>query len=318
MLAVAALVLALFGAGTLWVAYRLRRRASQALKKRIELISRSPRPSSESAAGFGGLLKASTEKFDDRLRRLFAIGMKNSWAMRTRSLTLLLASATCAAGSWSLSHTFFHFATSVSLVICLLAAFLVSRAILSREQTRAERAFTDRFPDAVDTVARVVRAGLPITAAVRTVAIEASPPISTVFATVADQLKIGVPIEEMLDESSATIGLPDFRFFATAVGLQYSTGGNLTNTLESLSDIMRKRRAARLKAKAATGEIRITAYTLAAIPIVTTGALLVIQPGYLVPLWTDPRGHFIIAAAAVCLFAAFVSVRAMMRSVTSS
>ena len=164
----------------------------------------------------------------------------------------------------------------------------------------------------------MVRAGLPITAAVRTVALETSPPISTVFAAIADQLKIGVPIEKTLDESSAKIGLADFRFFTVAVGLQYATGGNLTQTLEILSDIIRKRRAARLKAKAATGEIRITAYTLGAIPLVTTGALIVIQPAYLVPLWTDPRGHFIIAMACAGLLAAFLSMRAMMRSVSSA
>ena len=71
-------------------------------------------------------------------------------------------------------------------------------------------------------------------------------------------------------------------------------------TLEILSDIIRKRRATRLKAKAATGEIRITAYTLGGIPVLTIGALLVIQPGYLTPLWTDPRGHLIIAMAGAC------------------
>jgi tight adherence protein B len=101
------------------------------------------------------------------------------------------------------------------------------------------------------------------------------------------------------------------------VALQYATGGNLTSTLEILSDIIRKRRATRLKAKAATGEIRITAYTLGGIPVLTTGALLVIQPGYLTPLWTDPRGHLIIAMAGAFLLLAFLSMRMMMRSVTN-
>ena len=91
-----------------------------------------------------------------------------------------------------------------------------------------------------------------------------------------------------------------------AVALQYATGGNLTATLEILFDIIRKRRATRLKAKAATGEIRITAYTLGGIPILTTGALFVIQPGYLTPLWTDPRGHLIIAMAGAFLLLAFL------------
>jgi tight adherence protein B len=173
------------------------------------------------------------------------------------------------------------------------------------------------FPDAVDTVARMVRAGLPITAAMRTIAIDALPPVNTVFATIADQLKIGVPIEDTLDASSREIGLPDFRFFTVAVALQYATGGNLSATLDILSDIIRKRRAARLKAKAATGEIRITAYTLGGIPVLTIGALLVIQP-YLIPLFTDPRGHLIIGMAGAAMLLAFLSMRMMMRSVTNT
>jgi tight adherence protein B len=139
-----------------------------------------------------------------------------------------------------------------------------------------------------------------------------------VFATIADQLKIGVPIEEAFDTSSRQIGLPDFRFFTVAVALQYSTGGNLTATLESLSDILRKRRATRLKAKAATGEIRITAYTLGGIPFLTTGALLILDPTYLTPLWTDPRGHMILGIAGGGLFLSYFSMRMMMRSVTNA
>ena len=132
------------------------------------------------------------------------------------------------------------------------------------------------------------------------------------FAAVGDQVRIGVPIEEVLNDSSATVGLSDFRFFTIAVALQHETGGNLTQALENLSDLMRKRRATRLKAKAATGEIRMTAYTLAAIPVLTVGALLVIQPGYLLPLLADSRGHVIIASAVGCLLAAVVSMRSLM------
>jgi tight adherence protein B len=202
--------------------------------------------------------------------------------------------------------------------MCLLVGFFVPRFILTREQNGTEQKFTDSFPDALDTFTRTIRAGLPITAAVRTVATEVTPPVSSVFATIADQLKIGVPIEQILDTSSGKIGLPDFRFFTVAIGLQYATGGNLTATLEILSDIIRKRRAARLKAKAATGEIRVTAYVLGGIPFFTTGALLVIQPGYLLPLWTDPRGHVILAVAAGLLLIAVLIMRTMMRSLTNA
>jgi tight adherence protein B len=237
--------------------------------------------------------------------------------MQTSSFTLLLVAATSAGGTWVLAHLFFGLSLLPSAAVSVAASFLAPRFILSREQYRTEREFIELFPDAVDTVSRMVRAGLPITAAMRTVAIDGSPPVNTVFAKIVDQLKIGVPIEEALDASSREIGLPDFRFFTVSVALQYATGGNLTSTLEILSDIIRKRRATRLKAKAATGEIRITAYTLGGIPVLTTGALLVIQPGYLTPLWTDPRGHLIIAMAGAFLLLAFLSMRMMMRSVTN-
>ena len=147
------------------------------------------------------------------------------------------------------------FAAALSRAESSCSVLRTAAAFSPREQKRTERHFIDLFPDAVDTVARMVRAGLPITAAVRTVAVESSPPVSEVFAAIADQVRIGVPIEKILDESSTRIGLPDFRFFVVAVGLQYATGGNLTQTLEILSDVIRKRRAMRLKAKAASGEI---------------------------------------------------------------
>ncbi|HUZ92047.1 MAG TPA: type II secretion system F family protein [Methylocella sp.] len=311
-----ALLLLLIGTTILTVSLMMSGRSRLEMEQRVNLVA-GARKTPMAADIFGGLLKEGTKKFDTQVRHIFTFGIKHTWAMQTSSLTLLLIAALSAGGAWLLTHSFFGLSPLLSGAVCVAASLLVPRFILSREQNRTERKFIDLFPDAVDTIARMVRAGLPITAAVRTVAIETTPPVSTVFATIADQLKIGVPIEATLDASSEEIGLPDFRFFTVAVGLQYATGGNLTRTLEILSDIIRKRRAARLKAKAATGEIRITAYTLGGIPVLTTGALLVIQPGYLTPLWTDPRGHFILAMAGTCLLLAFLSMRAMMRSVTN-
>jgi tight adherence protein B len=134
---------------------------------------------------------------------------------------------------------------------------------------------------------------------------------------VAEQIEIGASIEEALDNASQQIALADFRFFTVAVALQHATGGNLAATLEILSDIIRKRRAVRLKAKATTAEIRVSAYVLGSLPLLIIGALLLIQPGYLSPLFQDPRGHIIIAIAAGLLLLAAISIRQMMRSVTN-
>ena len=103
--------------------------------------------------------------------------------------------------------------------------------------------------------------------------------------------------------SSKAVALPDFRFFAVAAIMQYSTGGNLVGTLEELSLIMRKRQAARLKARAVSAEIRFSAYVLGSLPLLVAAALMVLDPGYLAPLINDPRGRVILsfAGAVFCL-----------------
>lgn len=310
-----ALVLLLIGGVVLTAALLMGRRTRLEIEKRVNLVA-GKRETPGFADGLGELLK--TRKFDARVRRIFTIGIKYTWAMRSGALKLLLIAALSAGGMWFLTQQLLGLSSLLAVAARAAASFFAPRLLLSREQKQTERMFVDLFPDAVDTVARMLRAGLPITVAMRTVAVDGSPPVSRVFGLIADELRIGVPLEEALDTNSREIGLPDFRFFAVAMTLQFATGGNLTATLESLSDIIRKRRAARLKAKAATGEIRLTAYTLGAIPILTTGALLVVQPRYLTPLWTDPRGHLILVLAGALLLLSFLTMRKMMRSVTNA
>jgi tight adherence protein B len=163
----------------------------------------------------------------------------------------------------------------------------------------------------------MLRAGLPATLAIRTVGNDAAPPVNAEFANIADQMRIGVPLSEAIEASSLRIGLADFRFFSVAVALQHSTGGNLVNTLDILSQIMRKRRAVRMKAKAVTSEIRLSAYVLGALPFVTSAAILVIQPNYLTPPFNDPRGQMILAIAVGGLVLSVWAMRLMMKSVSS-
>ncbi|ACK51615.1 type II secretion system protein [Methylocella silvestris BL2] len=307
----------LFGAMAIAVALVLSRNAAAQMSRRLNLVAADENRQLE-ADTLAELVKAQTKKFDAQVRRIFTLGIERTWAMQASSLTLVLLALVLAGGAWVLFHNVLGFSQLPAVGISIFASYFGPRLVLVRRQRKTERQFMDLFPDAVDTVARMIRAGLPITAAVRTIASEAGAPISTVFAMIADELKIGVPIEQTLDASSKQIGLADFRFFAVAVALQYSTGGNLMATLEALSQIVRKRRALRLKAKAATGEIRITAYALGGIPVLTSGALFVLQPGYLAPLWTDPRGPVILMAAGGLLFLAYLSMRMIMRGVTAA
>lgn len=251
-----------------------------------------------------------------RLRRWFAVGLPHTWGMRAGPVALCLMAFGGACSAWLLLRTSLHFSAVVAGTAALAAFFLTPRAWLKLQQNRANQQFLTLFPETIDMVTRMLQAGLPITATVRAISKEAPPPVNEVFTYMADQMGIGIQFEDALAVAADLIGLPDFRFFATAISLQRATGGNLATTLDILSDIMRRRRAMRLKARAVTGEVRMSAYVLGAIPILVIGALLVISPDYLQPLIADRRGNVIVGLAVTFLIVGFATIRLMMRSVT--
>ena len=91
--------------------------------------------------------------------------------------------------------------------------------------------------------------------------------------------------------------LPEYRFFATALSLQAQTGGGLTETLENLSDVIRKRVAVRNRAYALASEARTTTYILAALPVITGGMLALVNFGYISLLFTNSTGNMILGGA---------------------
>jgi tight adherence protein B len=248
------------------------------------------------------------------IRSLFTYRMTRTWGVTAKPSYLLAAGIIAAVGLGGAMWLALHLP---GYIACLAAAggfFLLPRFLIGRQQRRADAQFSELLPNAIDMVTRMVRAGLPVGAALRTVGDEADPPLSTVFNTIANLADIGVPLAEALATTGETVGSPDFRFFGVAVALQQATGGNLASTLETLSEIIRKRRAVRLKARAATAEIRASAIVLGAIPFFIVGVLLVVSPGSLQPLISDPRGNIIIGAAVLGLLLAFLTMRTMMRT----
>jgi len=251
-------------------------------------------------------------------RAVFAVHLPHDWGMTAGVLTLVLGGVGGAGITWLALHATLGWSIWIAMPLTVLAFFMTPRAILKRQQSAAESRFTEAFPDTIDMVIRMLRAGLPVTAAVRAVGEEAVPPVNALFTNLADKMAIGISFEDALSEASRRIGLPDFAFFAVAISLQRSTGGNLAATLDILSDLMRKRRATRLKAQATTGEVRMSAYVLGGIPFFIIGGLLIMTPAYLRPLVEDPRGRVIIAIATTSMLIGFAIIRQMMRGVTNA
>jgi len=311
--AAAPILLLFFGAVVLIWAYLASRRHHETFDRRVGLVT-----PTKAEASAGERLRGRSEMLGRGLRSFFAAGTARTWGMTIGGLKLVMAAAIAAAAVWLLAHVALAMPIVVAAPLAAAAGYMVPRILIRREQAQAESAFQELFPDTVDTVARMLRAGIPISGAVRSIGNEAAPPVSTVFNRIADEVEIGARIEEALDAASRRIGLGDFRFFAVAVALQYATGGNLVSTLDILSNIIRRRRAVRLKAHAATAEIRVSAYVLGALPLLIIGGLALVQPDYLAPLFTDARGHVILGIAAGGMLLAFLTMRQLMRGVTAN
>ncbi|WP_345814957.1 type II secretion system F family protein [Paraburkholderia sp. PREW-6R] len=158
--------------------------------------------------------------------------------------------------------------------------------------------FINAFPDTLDLIIRAVRAGVPVAQAIVAAGNEGAEPVRSEFNTMGNSLKVGIGVDEVLEVAVKRIQIPDFSFFSVCLLLQRETGGQLGETLENLSAIIRARRDLRLKTRALTGETRVASKIIAAVPFVILGILYLVSRDYVMLLFSEPSGHTILVTAA--------------------
>lgn len=168
-----------------------------------------------------------------------------------------------------------------------------------------------QFPDALSTIVRTVRVGVSLADGMRRVADEAPEPTAAVFATINSALAIGTSLTDAMAVVTARTGVPEYRFFTTALVLQSRTGGGLAATLEGLADVIRRRVMVRARGKALAGEARASAAVLALLPILTIGGMLVLNPDYMTQLFVSSTGHTLLSAAVVSEGLGIIVMRTM-------
>ena len=188
----------------------------------------------------------------------------------------------------------------VSILVVLFAAifggFVIPHMAIGHMVASRLKKFTDQFPEAIDLIVRGLRSGLPATESMKNVAEEMAAPVGAEFQAVTDAVKLGQTLEEAMWDVAQRIGTPEFKFFIVALSVQRETGGNLAETLENLSDVLRKRRQMKKKIKAMASEPKASAWILGSLPFLMFGLISAINLGYVMQLFTDPRGPYLIAA----------------------
>ncbi len=163
---------------------------------------------------------------------------------------------------------------------------------------KQSKAFLRLFPDAIDLIVRGLRSGLPVSESMVLVAQEVPAPVGPIFSNISNTMKLGVTLEKALQETAKKLDLTEFNFFTTSIVLQRETGGNLSEILNNLSEVLRGRFIMRMKIKAMSSEARASSYIIGALPFVVILAVTATSPGYMTPLYTDPSGNICAGIAA--------------------
>jgi len=200
------------------------------------------------------------------------------------------------------------------LALCLIAGAAASPLLwIGYKRHRRVARFEELFPDAIDLLARAVRAGHSFTTALELIATELPDPVATEFRILFDQQNLGLSLRDALANLSARMPLPDVRVFITALEIQRESGGNLGEILDNLSEVIRERFKILRQVRVYSAEGRMSLYILTALPPAALGLFSLSNPSYIAPLFTTPMGHKMLAAAIVLQSAGYVVIRKIIR-----
>jgi tight adherence protein B len=191
--------------------------------------------------------------------------------------------------------------------------FFIPYAYASHMRKRRFQKFEEKFPEAIDTLARAVRAGHAFTTALEMIANEVSEPVAGEFRQLYEEQKFGLPVRDALMNLAARIPLVDVKFFVTAVMLQRETGGNLAEILDNLSYVIRERFKILRQVRVHTAQGRLTMVLLMALPPTIVVIMQLLNPGFIRPLFTDPIGHALIVGGITLQTLGYFVIRRIIR-----
>jgi tight adherence protein B len=201
----------------------------------------------------------------------------------------------------------------VSALGGVAAGLMLPHMVVGYLGARRLKAFTTIFPEAIDLLVRGLRSGLPISESIVTVSREVADPIGSEFRLIDQSIRLGRSMEEALWDTAQRIDTPEFKFFVISISVQRETGGNLAETLDNLSDILRKRRQMKLKVRALSSEARASAYIIGSLPFVMFGILTVVSYDYVMDLFRDPRGLVMVAIGLTSMLLGVLVMAKMVR-----
>jgi tight adherence protein B len=188
--------------------------------------------------------------------------------------------------------------TILSIILIGITGFLgLPRFILFKLIKRRQKRFLAEFSDALDATVRLLKAGMPVSEAIKMISREFDGPVGEEMGRVYDKQKIGIPLHEAALEGTRRMPLTEMQMFATGLAIQSQTGSSLSEVLSNLSGVIRARFRLKRKIMALSSEAIASASIIGALPPVVAFGLWFVNPGYLDPLFTTGTGKAMLVGA---------------------
>jgi tight adherence protein B len=195
------------------------------------------------------------------------------------------------------------------VLLCAHLPWLLVRRARARRLVRIE----EQLPDAADFIARALRAGHSFSNVLQIVGNELPEPLSGEFRIAREEINYGVPLDEALHNLAARIPLTDLRYLVIAILIQRETGGNLAEILSNIGHIIRGRLRLVAQVRVLSAEGRMSAWILGLLPFAVGGMLVLVNPGYVSALWTDPLGVKLLWTALVMITIGVIWLKKVIR-----
>ena len=218
------------------------------------------------------------------------------WSVGRLTSMMLLAATVTAAIFWNI-----WFVPFWGAILAGVAAGFVPYGYVKRMRTRRFRKFQENFPDALDSIARCLRAGYPFAAAMDMIAAESSGVVAGELRRTVAEASLGMAWAQALENLGRRMPLLEVNLFASAVQLHARTGGRLSEAMSQLAETMRETGAFQGEVRALAAHGRLTGIVLTLLPVLIAGVMLFVNPSYMQTLVDHPVGQDLIFVAVGCL-----------------
>ena len=244
--------------------------------------------------------KVTRESFTDRISERFAsyrfgesLEMLILYSGSKASVGSIVLSSVGVAGVLAIAAHWFSGPIFVVIAIGAVGAVIPYFLLSFKKKSRLKK-FETALPDAIELMARALRAGHSMASAIEIIAQQSPEPLSTEFASCFQQQKFGIPFRDALTAMGNRVPSNDLHFLITAVLVQKETGGDLTDILDRTTHVIRERVRIAGEIRTYTAQGRLTGWILSLMPVAMMGIINVLTPGYSHVLFVDPIGQALI------------------------